>query len=170
MRHPIGTILAAGLAAAVVVACQPTDQQEGAQETAVDTAAIEATFDSIRTAFEEAVAAGDFDAQAALFAEDAVYSPPMEPPARGRDEIRAAIERTTPPGATLEISPMDTGVLGPDVVYEFGTSLFTFTPEGSEAEQTVEGSYLVLFRRTADGWRLTHEVASLNAPPAGGGQ
>lgn len=170
MRHPIGTILAAGLAAAVMVACQPTDQEGGGQETAVDTAAIEATFDSIRTAFEDAVETGDFEVQAAIYAEDAIFSPPMEAPVRGREEIRAVLERSTPPGSTLEINPMDFRVLGPDVVYEYGTSTFTFTPEGAAEAQSMDVTYFVLFRRTGDRWEIEREVLGLNAPPAGGGQ
>lgn len=46
---------------------------------------------------------------------------------------------------------MDTGVLGPDVVYEYGTSTLTFTPEEYGAGQSMEGTYFVLFQRSADG-------------------
>lgn len=170
MRHPIGRILAAGLAATVVVACQPTDQEAGAEAAAVDTAAIEATFDSLRAAFQDAVAAGDFEAQAAFYAEDAIFSPPMEAPVRGRDQIRAVLERSTPPGSTLEINPMDFRVLGPDLVYEYGTSTFTFTPEGAAEAQSMDVTYFALFRRAGDRWQLEREVLGLNAPPGGGGQ
>lgn len=167
-----GTMLAVGLAI-LAAACQPTEQQAGepADERAatVDTAAIEATFDSMRTAFQDAVAAGDFEAQAAIYAEDAIFGPPMEPPVRGRDAIRAVLERTTPPGATLEIRPMDFRILGPDVVYEYGTSTATFTPPGAEAEETMNATYFALFRRTESGWRLEREVLGPHAPPPAGG-
>lgn len=47
---------------------------------------------------------------------------PESIPAPRRVSIRAVLEQTTPPGATLDIQPMETRILGPDRVYEFGTS------------------------------------------------
>lgn len=177
MRHhrstrPPPTILAVlFLLAAAASGCQPQDEQRRTSpEPAVDTAAVMAAFDSMRSGFEELVAEGDFDAQAAIYTSDAVYSPPLAPPIRGRDSIRAVLERTTPPGATLDIQPMDTRILGPDWVYEFGTSTLSFTPEGAEQSVSMSSTYFALFHRTDDGWRITREVLSLNQPPPGGGR
>lgn len=158
------------LVAVALLACQPAGQQQTTDRAAVDTAAIEATFDSLRAGFEEAVEAGDFDRQAAIYTADAVYSPPLAPPVRGRDSIRAVLEQTTPPGATLDIQPMDLRILGPDRVYEFGTSTLTFTPEGAEQPVSMNSTYFALFHRTDGGWRITREALSLNQPPPGGGQ
>lgn len=168
------TSLLAALALSVgAAACQPpAPEGEGGeaamdtgQETAVDTAAIMAELDSMRTAFEEAVAAGDFEAQAAIYASDAIYSEPGLPPVRGRDSIRTALERGTPPGATLEIEPMETRILGPDWLYEMGTGTITFTPEGAAEPVSGSSTYLVLFRRTAEGWRIHREALSADEPP-----
>lgn len=151
-----------------VASCQPQGtQQQEAESVAVDTAAIMATFeDSLPAGFEAAVEAGDFDAQASIYAEDAVYSHPMAPPVRGRDSIRALLERVTPPGATADIESMDTGILGPDRVYDFGTVAFSFTPEGADEPQTITNTYFALFQRTDEGWKITHESLSLNHPPS----
>lgn len=165
--HRAGTFLALGLAVAAL-ACQPQGGQQTAERTAVDTAAVEAAFDSMRSAFEAAVKAGDFDRQAAVYADDAIYSPPMAPPARGRDSIRAVLQRTTPPGATLDIQPMDLTILGPDRAYEYGIGTLTFTPPGADQPVSMESTYFALFRRTADGWKITREVLNMNAPPPGG--
>lgn len=164
-----GTVAAATVLAVLALACQPADQQTDGQA-AVDTASIEAAFESMRTSFEAAVKAGDSERQAAIYTEDAIYSPPMEPPVRGRDSIRAALERTTPPGATLEIRPIDLTILGPDRVYEYGVATLTFTPPGADEPASMSSTYFALFRRTADGWRIAREVLNLNQPPPGAGQ
>jgi uncharacterized protein (TIGR02246 family) len=152
-------------------ACQPQAAQQ-AEGTAVDTAAILAELDSIRAAFQEHFAAGDAEAMAALYAEDAIYSHPGLPTVQGRDSIRAVHARNHPPGGTLEIQPIDVVVLGPDVVYEFGTGTVSFTPPDAEEAVTMESSYSALIRRTADGWRIVREALSANSPPpsTGGGQ
>lgn len=168
-----GTLMTLFAAAAVIgtAACQPQTAQQ-TEEAAVDTAAIHAELDSIRSAFEEHFAAGDADAMAALYAEDAIYSHPGLPAVQGRDSIRAVISRTHPPGGTIEIQPTDVMVLGPDVVYEFGTGTVSFTPPDAEEAVTMESTYSALLRRTADGWRLAREALSANSPPpsAGAGQ
>ena len=172
-RAALRAVAAVVVVAVASAACQSQDEAGGSGAeagTAVDTAAVMAAFDSMRSGFEELVAAGDFDAQAAVYTSDAVYSPPMAPPARGRDSIRAALERTTPPGATLDIQPMEIRMLGPDWAYEYGTSTLSFTPRGAEQPVSMNSTYFALFRRTADGWRIAREVLNLNQPPPGGGE
>jgi ketosteroid isomerase-like protein len=130
-----------------------------------------ATFkDSLPRGFEAAVEAGDFDAQTRIYAEDAIFSAPMHPPARGRDSIRAMPERITPPRATANLESMDTGILGPYRVHHFRTVTFSFTPEGAEEPQTLASTYFALFERTDQGWKITREALSLKHPPAGVGK
>ena len=162
---------AVALALAVGFAgCQPADQGEEAAQDTTGQAAFQATLDSMRTAYEQAVADGDFDAQASLYTSDAVYSPPGMGPIQGRDSIRAVLEATTPPNATLDIRPLEVKRLGEDWFYEIGVGTFTFTPEGAEQERETSATYLVFFKRTPDGWRAHREVLSSNAPLPGGGQ
>lgn len=148
------------------VACQPQDQ-EAQQTSATDTAAVRAAIDSLRGAFESAFQAGDAEAMASFYAEDAVYSAPGEPPAEGREAIRDVIERTHPPDATIDISPSDLVVLDGERVFEFGTGTMTFTPEGAEQSVEVSSNYSLLVRNTDEGWKLWREALSSNAPPPG---
>lgn len=149
-----------------VVSCQPQGQQ--GQRAAVDTSQILSTFrDSLPQGFEKAVKAGDFEAQASIYAENAYYSHPMHPPVQGRDSIRAVLKRTTPPGATADIRPMDTQILGPNRVAQYGTVTLTFTPEGAEQAQKMTSTFFALFRRTSGGWKITHEALSAHGPPPG---
>lgn len=163
------TALIAGVVVTALVACEAPPEQQTGEAAALDTAAIMATFkDSLPRGFEAAVEAGDFEAQASIYAEDALYSHPMTPPVRGRDSIRALFERVTPPGATADIESIDTGILGPDRVYDFGTVTFTFTPEDADEPESMTSTYFALFQRTEDGWKITREALSLNHPPPEG--
>lgn len=160
-------LLSAGL-----LACQPADEaadgEDGETTARSERPAVSAAVDSTRTAFEQAVAEGDFETQAGIYTSDAILSVPGTGVTQGRDSIRALLERTTPPGATLEIRPLESRSLGEDWRYELGTSVLTFTPEGADGEQTAESTYMVLLRQTPDGWKIHREVLSPDAPPPGG--
>lgn len=138
-----------------VIACQP--QGQGPATTAVDTAAVLSSMDSLRSAYQQAVAEDDFERLDELVAEDARI---VQAGGAAWDSVRADSEGPFPPGATLEINPIETRVLSADWVYELGTSTLTYTPEGADEARTVENSYLVLLHRTADGWKVYREVAS----------
>lgn len=148
-----------------VVACQQPAEQQG-ETGAVDTVEVKATFDSLRTAFLDAYEAGDAKTIASLWAEDGITSGPGTPPVRGRDSIRALIERDPALGkATAEISPLDVRVLSRDWAYEMGVLTVGFTAEGADQQQTAEISYLAVIHRTPDGWKYYREAYNLNQPP-----
>lgn len=73
-------------------------------------------------------------------------------------------------GAELRVSPIAATVLGSDWAVEHGTWQITVTPEGAEAAQTTNGSYLVVLRRTPDGWKLARAANTYDQQPAGGEQ
>lgn len=151
-----------------LVACQPQPERAGGQAAAVDTAEVQATYDSLRTAFLGAYEAGDAKTIASLWAEDGIPSGPGTPPVRGRDSIRALIERDPALGeASAEISPLDVRVLSPDWAYEMGVLTVRFTPEGADQQQTAEITYLAVIHRTPDGWKFYREAYNLNQAPPG---
>jgi ketosteroid isomerase-like protein len=160
--------IAAGLAvaAASVAACQPNDRAvpppQSEQAAALDTAAVRAAIDSLRSDYEQAVASGNFDKMATGLAEGAVMVPPGGPK---WDAMFASSKLPFPPGATIDITPIEIRVLSPDWAYEFGTSTLTYKPAGAATAETMNDTYLVLFRKTAGGWKLFREVASSNLPP-----
>ncbi len=138
-----------------------------------------ADVDRRRDEWISAVNARDRDAYAALFAEDAVWLPPGLPAVHGREAIR---EWLGPFFATYEydFSIADPQVrLGGDWAAERGrfTSRLRSTETGEET--THSGTYLVLWRREADGrWYIERyvdvtDLASGTSPPdqdaAGGG-
>lgn len=144
-------------------ACQPQGQQ--GQQSAVDTAAIKADLDSVRSAYVEAYNAGDFKTTADVPHPNMIYSPPGRPPIRGRDSIVAYERASRPPGATIDLQPIETRVLSGEWVYEIGTSTIRYTPEGADSPRSMEATYLAIFRKTPDGWKTYRESISANGPP-----
>jgi hypothetical protein len=149
------------LGAVVLSACQPREEQ--LRPTAsVDTAGVIATIDSMRSLFERSVAGGDFDTMFGMLAEGALMVGPGGP---SWDSLRAASPYPWPPGATLEMRPIETVVLSEQWAYDFGTSTATYTPPGSTERRTLRDTYLLLLRNTEDGWKIYREVASPDLPP-----
>lgn len=160
---------------ATMAACEPrAEQQEVGQEggqaeaAAVDTASIRSALDSVRSAFAEAFTAGEISSVSALLHPEVIYSPAGAPPIRGRDSVIAYDQRNFPPGATLEIEPIDTRIIDDEWVFEIGTTTVSFTPEGAEEATSMESTYLVVLRNTGDGWKLYREVAGSNQSPQDG--
>lgn len=165
VSSPLGlSALAVALTMVLFVACQSQGQ---GQQGAVDTTAIQSELDSIRTAYENAYNAGNFDAVASIVHPEMIYSPPGFSPMRGRDSITAFEREMRPPGATIDLEPIDTRVLSNNWVYEFGIGTVTFTPEGTEEQKSMESTYLAIFRKTPDGWKTYRESISSNGPPPG---
>lgn len=162
---PIGVhTVAVALSILVVGACQPQGQGQGA---AVDTTAIKSTLDSMRSLWETAYAAGDFEMIASIVHEEMKYAPPGRSPIQGRDSVMAYLKRTRPPGATSNIELIEMRILSGEWAYEFGTGTVASTRQGTEEPQSFEYNYLAIFRKTADGWKIYREVISPNKPPPG---
>lgn len=157
----LGVVLVVGLAA-----CQPQRQQRSAGGAAVDTAAVRATIDSMRSTWERGVAASDFKSMGTLLADGAVMVQAGGP---AWDSLSAAGRGAPfPPHTTIDITPIEVRVLSPEWAYEFGTSAVSYTPEGSKEARKLNDTYLVLFRNTGGGWKVFREVASSNLPPKTG--
>lgn len=166
IRKSLTLVLAAALIG-LTTACQPAGQEGGMQETAaVDTAAIMASLDSLRSSFEEDFAAGDAGAMAGQFTQDAVYAEPGGPPVTGRSPIESAMEANLPPeGATITIEPTRTRIVSADWVWEMGVSTASFTPEGADEPQETSSNYLVIVHRTSEGWKLAAEALAPHQLP-----
>ena len=145
-----------------LAACKPQGQQQSAQQGAVDTVAVRAAIDTLRSAYEETVASGNFEKMGAMLAQGAVMVPPGGPQ---WDSLFAASERPFPPGATIDITPIEVRVLSQEWAFEFGNSTVKYKPKGAEEARSLKDTYLVVFRNTGDGWKLYREVASSNLPP-----
>lgn len=148
------------------LACKPQPRAPSAEAGTVDTAAVVAAIDSLRDAYERSIAADDLASMSTLLADGAVMVQPGS--ADWNAMAAAAAGAPFPPGASIDITPIEVRVLSPEWAYEFGTSVVTYTPAGAREARTLNDTYLVLFRKTAGGWKAFREVASSKAlpPPA----
>jgi hypothetical protein len=121
--------------------------------------------DNLRSAFESAVASGRPEALLPLLAEGAVMVHPGSP--EWQAMAAAASGAPFPPDARISIQPIEVVALSENWAYEFGTSVTTYTPPDSNEVIELRDTYLILFRKTKDGWKAYREVASANPPPGG---
>lgn len=160
-KVPTGCIAVAAL---VLGACEP-QAREATAAASVDTAAILASVDSLRSAYQQAVADRDWERLGTMVTEEAIM---VMPGTAAWDSLHAASEAPFPEGATLEISSTETGVLGANWAYDLGSGAVTWTPEGAEEPRTLRDTYLVLLHRTEEGWKVHREVASSRPLPGQG--
>lgn len=152
------------VACQLVVACQPQSHPPSDPGLAIDTAAIRAALVSLGAVVAEADQSGDAELYASTWAEDGVLITPGTPPIHGRDSIVAAFRRRPPlpHGATLTIHPTEMRILNAEWAYVFGVDTLSYEPvEGAEAA-TETLTFLVLVRKTPDGWQTYREVLSPN--------
>lgn len=126
---------------------------------------VRAEIDKLRSSYETAVASGRIEAMVPLLAEGAVM---VHPGAADWKAMEAAASGAPfPVGARIAIHPIEVVALSGEWAYEFGTSTTTYTPPGSKEIAQLRDTYLILFRKTAEGWKAYREVASSNPPPGG---
>lgn len=148
-------LLAAALAAVVAPACGAAEDAEPPEPPPTPQLAEVEIRDHIATAnraFSEAVARGDAEAMAAVYTDDAVVLPPGSPPVEGREAIaelfRGMLAETAL--AAIDLESREVRVEG-DTAYEVGRAQLTF--RSAEAETTTTAKYVVIWKRTAEGWR-----------------
>ncbi|MEN8375353.1 MAG: DUF4440 domain-containing protein [Gemmatimonadota bacterium] len=159
MRHsPMATLAIA--ITLVSAACQPVDQAPS-ELTAADAEAIRA----VDAAATEAGVAGDFDAFAALYTEDAILLPPNAPAVTGRSAIRD-YWASVPPIVAFEIEVEEIVGRG-DLAYVQGSYLLELAPPGAPEPIRDNGKFIEIRRRQPDGsWPLSRDIYNSNLPIA----
>ena len=104
-------------------------------------------------AFEQAVAAGDVDALAALYTPNAMLMAPNAPVAQGQDAIRSAFEGMLAEVGTLDLTSNEIEAFG-DTAFEVGG----YVLEGPDGAHLDHGKYIVIWKRTPDGWKLHRDI------------
>jgi ketosteroid isomerase-like protein len=148
------TFLLTALSCAVL-ACQPTP----AKLSDADLAAIRAA----ATSFAENGLARRDSANAAQYAENAVFMPPNQPAVEGRAAIRAWLA-AFPPMSAFSLTSIEIDGQG-DLAYERGTYAFTIAAAGKAPAMEDHGKYLAVRRRQADGsWLMTLDMFNSDVP------
>jgi len=104
----------------------------------------------------------DAEMYASAFDEDAIVSMPGKAPVRGLQALKEMFvtRPALPPGATFEVMPTELEIINGDWAYAFGTDTLTI-PAASGGDPLVETmTFMVLIRRTSQGWKTFREVIS----------
>ncbi len=148
-------LIAAGLIA--VAGCQ-----QGAVDTTADVTAIRAG----TAAFADAYNAGDADALAAAYTEDAVILPPNAPAVSGREGIREywAADSASARAAGLKfVFPGDgPAEVSGDLAYESGS----FQVVDASGAAVATGKYIGVFKKVDGKWLLVRDTWNTDAAPA----
>lgn len=115
--------------------------------------------------YERGINASDLDLWLSLWDEDGIQFPPDEAMHRGKAEIRAANVDFFPIlEMRMSISPQEIAVLG-DYAYSSGSYVLDFSERGSGEWTHVDGKFLTILRRQADGsWKLWRDCFNSNPP------
>ncbi len=148
--------LAAVSCSILAIACQP----EVGPLSDEDIAAVR----TIATSYAQAVLAGDADAVAALYAEDAIEMPADVPAREGRAAIRAAYEAESAVIQEFTLTSVETdGRAG--LAFDRGTWSWTGMPEGMTEPITLTGKWVGIAREQEDGsWLWTAAIWNSDAP------
>jgi uncharacterized protein (TIGR02246 family) len=138
---------------------QPLQNDHDADQTR---AALTELAETVKTAYKQ----NDAEMYASAFAEDAVVSMPGRPPVKGREALKAVFESRPPlpPGATFEVNATELEIISAEWAYAFGTDTLTI-PAGDGAPPIVQTmTFMVLIRKTPEGWKTFREVVSADQP------
>ena len=118
-------------------------------------------------AYEAALGDGDIDAWLALWTKDGIQLPPGEPSVAGFDALKARNGAAL--GAfdvTMDINLEESVILG-DFAYSRGTYTARFTPKAGGPAMPVDGKFLSILVRQADGsWRIHRDMFNSNTGPS----
>ena len=129
-----------------------------------------AEIENLSNRYMVAVDAGDIETVMSTWAEDGVMSAAGMPPVRGREAIVAAF-RDQPPlpeGATMTIHPQEVRPINAEWAYVFGVDSLKLAPDVSSEQAVQTFSFLVLLRKTAEGWQTYREVLTPHQMASGG--
>ncbi|UCC85268.1 MAG: nuclear transport factor 2 family protein [Gemmatimonadota bacterium] len=144
--------------AAASAGCQPAAQEAGPLSDA-DAAAIQGVIDALI----EADLAGDWDAVAALFADDAVFMMPDRPALEGKAAWRAMVDEMQPTIHAVTVDVAEIEGRG-DLAYVRGTYSETLS-FGENEPFDLEGKFVWIMKRQSDGsWLVTVGISNSNQP------
>jgi len=113
------------------------------------------------------VNAGDLELWLSLMTDDTIKMPPDAPAIFGKEDLRASMQPLFD-AFTLEmvLFPEEAQVDG-NLGFARGTFTFLLTPKAGGEPIYMDGKYLTILKRQADGsWKISHDCYNSNVPPA----
>jgi uncharacterized protein (TIGR02246 family) len=160
---PAMALRATAIMGIIIGACQSPSRSASKTE-AFDTTAIRASIDSLAANVMRANETGDAELYATTWATDGIMSEAGSPPLRGRDAIVAKFRERPPlpPGAKVTVHPNEFHIQSAEWAYVMGVDTLRFTPPKASAPVLQTSTFLVILRKTAEGWQTYREVLSAN--------
>ena len=155
LRSLHGYALAAAIAALAALSLAGCTQQ-----VTEDAADVRAAVDAGNRQFMDAFARGDAARIATLYADDAQLFPPGNLPVQGRADIEALWRGVLAlPVKEMHLTTVEFTVHGGDA-FELGR----YSLVGNDGRELDAGKYIVLWKKTAAGWKLNRDMWNSNAP------
>lgn len=160
----LGTTLVAALA------CQtPETPQQMTARIETESAAAKTAIEAQNAKFTAAMAAGQADQVAALYAEESHLMPPNEPLVHDRDKIQAYWAGLLAQGTTtVTLETEDVAANGP-IAVELGAYTLSFKPtdpKGPMAAVEDKGKYMVHWHQEGGQWLISGDIWNSDAPAA----
>lgn len=129
---------------------------------------VAAAIDDIWNQFASSLNSGDVDRWISLWTEDGVQMPPGSPPVVGKEQIRTTMRAILDRFAfDMAVTPMEIRAAG-DWAFSRGVYKATMTPRDGGRAVLVDGKYMTILQRQADGsWRIHRDIFNSNTPPNG---
>ncbi len=144
--------------AGLALACTPKDNSMAGGAMAVDSAAVMAGTDSLRSSYSRLQLAGDAAGLAQLFTEDATLDVYGMPRAKGRAAIQAGLGADPRKFSASDIMPIATFPISNEAASQIGTYHDMFDLNGTMTHEW--GRYVVGIDKGTDGkWRLGYLMA-----------
>jgi uncharacterized protein (TIGR02246 family) len=166
MRKPL--LAASWMLMALTFACSPGGKDKSAPAS-VPSANADIGTAEVRAAADvriKAIETGDVEAYLSVYADDAVWMPPAAMEIVGKDAARRRIAQTFKL-ASLEpvMQSREQAVMSPEWIADRGQYSVIVTPKGGGESKQEVGSFLTLWRRTAEGkWKICYDIWNTNSP------
>ena len=132
---------------------------------------VEADISAINNNIEQytsSMNAGDLDRWISLWADDAIQLAPDAPAVIGKEQIRAKYESIFPLFIFKMTIANDDVKIGGDLAVSHGNYTVTMTPKAGGETIVIDGKYLSIEERQADGsWKIIRSCFNDNVPPKG---
>lgn len=158
------TLLITAVVGLITSACESPGQHVNTSSAGLDTASIRAAIDSLAANVMRANETGDAELFAKTWAVDGIMSDAGSTPVQGRDSIVARFRRRPPlpPGAKMTIHPTELQIQSTEWAYVMGVDTLTLTPPNASAPVRKTSTFLVILRKTPEGWQTYREILSAN--------
>lgn len=134
-----------------------------------DMSKLKSMFQQLENEWSKAYIAGDANALASMYTDDAYSMPDNAPMMKGRDKILSSNKEEIQSGVkytSLTAKTLDVYGSG-DIAYEIGTYSLTYILPNMTESVTDKGKYLDVWQKQADGsWKIKADIWNSNINPA----